>query len=55
MQFLLVFQENVMGTFTYKTSYAIEGKENGREKLCYSHILNPKNKNIQNVHQEGCL
>ena len=35
MQYLTVFQKNVVGTFTYEKSYGIEGKENGKENFCY--------------------
>lgn len=34
MQYLIVFQENIVRTFTYKKSYATEGKENGKENFC---------------------
>lgn len=34
MQYLIVFQENTLRTFTYEKSYATEGKENGKETFC---------------------
>lgn len=35
MQYLIIFQENIVGTFTNEKSYAIEGKENGKDNFCY--------------------
>lgn len=35
MQYLTVFQENIVGTFTYEKTYTIEGKENGKGNFCY--------------------
>lgn len=35
MQYLIVFQENIVRIFTYEKSYAIEGRENGKDNFSY--------------------
>lgn len=34
MKYLIAFPENIVRTFIYEKSYAIEGKEHGKENFC---------------------